>query len=285
MNFGENNSGTGALATFLLVVVGLAGLMGVFALFGLMGTVDTGHRGVVLNLQNPTGEIKEQGFYTKTPFVESVVEMNVQTQIVQVEASAASSDLQDVTTTIALNYKLDPSQVGRIYQELRKDWEARVVHPKLQEAVKATTAQYTAEQLITRRAEVKDKILLSIKEKLAPYGLMADDVNIVNFKFSDSFNDSIEKKVRAEQDALASKNTLERIKYEAQQAIEKAKGEADARIATATAEAEAIRIQAQAIQSQGGAEYVNLKAIEKWTGVLPVQMIPGSTVPFIDLTR
>lgn len=261
------------------------GFIGLLTLFGSFGTVSTGHRGVVLNLQNPTGEIKEQGFYWKKPFVDDIIEMNVQIQKEESEATAASKDLQDVVTKIALNYHLDPLKVGTIYQEVRKNWASVIVQPAIQESVKNATSKYTAEELITKRAEVREAIAVNIKEKVGPRGILVDEVNIINFSFSESFNSAIERKVTAEQDALASKNQLERIKYEAQQAIERAKGEADSRVATAQAEAEAIRIQAQAIQNQGGAEYVNLKAIEKWDGALPTQMIPGSAVPFLDLNK
>lgn len=268
-----------------IVLRAVVSFIAILTFFGSFGTVDTGHRGVVLNLQNPTGEIKDQGFFWKTPFTESVVDMNVQIQKEEAEATAASKDLQDVVTKIALNYHLDPLKVGTIYQEVRKNWASVIVQPAIQESVKNATSKYTAEELITKRAEVREAIAVNIKEKVTQRGILVDEVNIINFSFSESFNSAIERKVTAEQDALASKNQLERIKYEAQQAIEKAKGEADARIATAQAEAEAIRIQAQAIQNQGGAEYVNLKAIEAWNGALPVQMIPGSAVPFIDLNR
>ena len=109
-------------------------------------------------------------------------------------------------------------------------------------------------------------------ERLQRDFMVVDEFSIVNFNFSESFNTAIEAKVTAEQNALAAKNKLEQSKYEA-----------DQRIATAKGEAEAIKIQAQAIQTQGGAAYINLKAIEKWNGLLPVYMMGNSPVPFINL--
>lgn len=260
------------LAGFLLFIVGVGLLIGVFAFFGSFGTVDTGNRGVVLHLQNPTGEIKEQGFYWKAPFVEDVVEMPVQILKEEAEATAASRDLQDVTTKVALNYHLDPSRVVQIYQEVKKKWAGVIVQPAIQEAVKNATAKYTAEELITKRSEVREAISVNIKEKVAPRGILVDEVNIINFDFSQSFNAAIERKVTAEQEALASKNQLERIKYEAQQAIEKAKGEA-----------ESIRIQSQALTEQP--QFLEKMAIEKWNGVLPVYMTDGASTPFININR
>lgn len=268
----NNGGGAGLLAGFLLFIVAIGALVGVFALFGSFGTVDTGNRGVVLRLQNPTGEIKEQGFYWKTPFLEDVIEMPVQIKKEEAEASAASKDLQDVTTKIALNYHLDPSRVGVIYQEVKKEWASVIVQPAIQEAVKNATSKYTAEELITKRSEVREAISVNIREKVTPRGIIVDEVNIINFDFSQSFGAAIERKVTAEQEALASKNQLERIKYEAQQAIEKAKGEA-----------ESIRIQSQALTEQP--QYLEKLAIERWDGVLPTYMTDGATTPFININK
>jgi prohibitin 2 len=118
--------------------------------------------------------------------------------------------------------------------------EAKVITPSVQESVKATTAKYTAEELITKRQIVSQEIQNSLTDKLAKNGIIVSDVNIVDFNFSVGFNEAIEKKVKAEQEAFAEKNKLETVKYQAQQSIEKAK-----------AEAESIKIQASAIQSQG----------------------------------
>lgn len=274
MSYEDDNNGIGGLGVFLLIVVGLIGIVAISTFFGSFGTVDTGYRGVVIHLGNPTGEIKDQGFYWKTPFITDVVDMNVQVQKTEVKASAASKDLQDVTTSVALNYRLDPSSVGKLYQDVRTDYDVKLVQPRLQESIKAATSQYTAEELVTKRSEVRDKIEMNLRDKLLSYGIIVDQVNIVDFSFSTSFNAAIEKKVTAEQDALAAKNKLEQIKFEAQQTIESAK-----------AQAESIKIQAEAVNSQGGADYVSLQAIQKWDGKLPIQMVPGSSVPFINVTK
>lgn len=260
------------MAGFVLIILGILVLFGIFAFFGSFGTVDTGNRGVVLHLQNPTGEIKEQGFYWKTPFLESVIDMPVQILKEEAEATAASKDLQDVTTKIALNYHLDPSKVGSIYQEVRKDYTSRIIQPAIQEAVKSATAKYTAEELITKRSEVRDAIVSNIREKVTPRGILVDEVNIINFAFSESFNAAIERKVTAEQEALAARNNLEKVKFEAQQSIEKAKGEA-----------ESIRIQSQALIEQP--QYLELKAIERWKGDVPTYIGGGQPVPFINLNQ
>ena len=205
------------------------------------------------------------------PIIQKIKKINVQTQKEQVNATAASSDLQTVTTVVALNYHLDPNAVGKLYQEIGDDYKTKVIDPRIQDVVKATTAKHTAEQLITRREQVKDETTQLLREQLRESNIIVESVAFVNFDFSQSFNSAIEAKVTAEQNALSAKNKLEQVKYEADQRITQAKGEA-----------EAIRIQAQAIQAQGGAEYVNLKSVEKWNGQLPTYMM-GNSVPFVNL--
>jgi regulator of protease activity HflC (stomatin/prohibitin superfamily) len=196
----------------------------------------------------------------KIPFMDTVVIMDVKTQKIQDTANSASKDLQNVETTIAVNGAIDPMKATYIYRTVGnlEEIASRIVTPAIQESVKSVTAKYTAEELITKRQAVSTEIKQWLIDKLTKYGLAVSDVNIVNFSFSDDFDQAIERKVKAEQDALAEKNKLESVKFQAQQKIEQAK-----------AEAETIRIQAEAIKSQGGQEYVNLKWIEKWDGKLP----------------
>jgi len=253
------------LGLFLLVAIVLLNNLPV--LF-----VPVGYRGVKIRLGNTTGEIYQQGMNFRIPFIEQSKEIEIRTQKESVKAISASKDLQSVEAEVALNFSVDPSKIVNLYQTVGEDFKERIIAPVLQEAIKAVTAKYTAEELITKRGQVSDDIRTMLTEKLAPRGILAEDFNIVNFNFSDSFNEAIERKVTAEQNALASKNKLEQIKYEAEQ-----------RIATAKGEAEAIRIQSEAIQSQGGANYVQLQAIKQWNGVLPATFIPGQSVPFVNI--
>lgn len=213
------------------------------------------------------------------PIADHVETYSIQTQKEVITATASSQDLQDVSTEVALNYSINPSTIAKTYVTVKQDYKTVLIDPALQEAIKATTAKYTAEELITKRDIVTQEILSNVKAGLLEREKGTElitpvSIAITNFKFSEGFNASIEAKVKAEQDALTAKNKLEQIKYEAEQTVTSAK-----------AQAEAIQIQAQAINSQGGADYVNLQAIAKWDGHLPTQMIPGSTVPFINLTK
>jgi len=243
----------------------------VFVFFTSLGTVGAGQRGVRLRFSAPTGMIVGEGLYFKLPIIEKVVIIDVKTQKEQTEADAASKDLQTVKSEVAVNFHINPEQVVNLYRNVGVQYKTRIIDPALQEAVKATTANFTAEELITKREEVREEISAILQKKLLPFGLNVDAFNIVNFDFSPAFNGAIEAKVTAEQNALAAKNKLEQVRFEAEQRITQAKGEA-----------EAIRIQAQAITQQGGAEYVNLKSVEKWNGTLPQYMM-GNSVPFINL--
>ncbi len=240
------------------------------AAFGSWGTVDAGYCGIVTKMGAVTGEIKQPGFYTKMPWTETVIPMNVQVQKEQVETQCSSKDLQTVSATISLNLSLDPKLAAQVYQSIGRTYIDTVVSPAMQESVKATMAQYTAEELITKREQVRQGIAELLSTKLAPVGIKTEAVNIVNFDFSQVFNQAIEAKVTAEQNALAAKNKLEQIKYEA-----------DQRVAQADGEAKAIAIQAQAIQQQGGSAYIQLKALEKWDGKLP-QIMGSGAVPFLN---
>jgi regulator of protease activity HflC (stomatin/prohibitin superfamily) len=234
-------------------------------------SIGAGERGVVTKFGQVEDRILEPGLHFVIPFIEKVHKIDVQIQKEQVNVSAASKDLQTVKATVALNFNVDPITITILFQQVGRDYGIRIIDPAIQEAVKAITSQFTAEELITKRPVVKEQLLALVKERLSRNNIIADDVSIVNFDFSESFNAAIEAKVTAEQNALAAKNKLEQVKFEAEQRISLAKGEA-----------EAIRIQAQAIQQQGGEAYVQLQAISKWKGDVPTYLM-GNSVPFINL--
>lgn len=262
-----------------MIFHGIVVLIVLTIVFGSFGIINAGERGVKTRLGNVVGTV-EPGLYFKMPLIEKVKTMNVQTQAVLYEReeplAAASKDLQDVQIATVVNYHLDPIQVREVFIQYhdQDNYEAQVVRPAVRDIVKATASQFTAEELVTKRPEFTSAVLTKLNERLSSKYAIVEQVNITNFQFSASFTAAIEAKVTAEQEALAAKNKLEQVKFEAQQQIE-----------TAKATAEAQRIQSQSLAAQGGEDYVALKAIEKWNGVLPIQMIPGSAVPFINLQR
>jgi regulator of protease activity HflC (stomatin/prohibitin superfamily) len=237
--------------------------------FGCWYTIPAGHKGIVLTFSKPSDVAKGEGLHFKIPIVQSVVKMDTRTIKYEADLTAASKDLQDVSTKIAINYHLSPDSVVEVYRGIGIDYAAKIIYPLEQESNKASTAQFVAGELITKREEVKSNMETLLREKLAPRGIVVESISIIDFKFSPSFSQAIEAKVTAEQNALAAKNKLEQVKYEAEQ-----------RIAQAEGEARAIEIQVRSINQAGGDNYVKLKEIEKWSGNLPY-VVGGNS--FVDL--
>ncbi|MCB6182071.1 prohibitin family protein [Leeia sp. TBRC 13508] len=233
-------------------------------------TINQGERGILLRfgqIQN----IESEGLHMKVPFVDTIIPVDVRTLKAESPADAGTRDLQRVSTKVALNYHLNADALRDTYSRVGLDVEGKVIDPRIQESVKAVVARYSAEELLAKRDDVKSDIENQLRAQLRNYNIALEAVQITNFTFSHSFDAAIEAKQTAEQNALKAKNDLQRIEIEAQQKITMAK-----------AEAETIRIQAEAIRAQGGQEYVQLKAIEKWDGVLP--QVSGQATPFINLS-
>lgn len=259
-----------------IVVVGMT-VLAVVIIFMLnpLVVVDAGERGVVLNWGAFQGQIMEPGLHVRVPFMQEVVKINVQTEKIEIKDSEAySHDLQIVTVQSALTYNIDPKEVGLLYAEIGPSYEEKIITPSLEASVKQVYAQYTAEELLSKRSQVQEEIEQSFKKTIEGKHIIVQHYALVNESFSPEFENAIEQKQIAEQSALKAKNDLDRITIESEQRVTQAK-----------AEAEAIKIQAEAIQQQGGAEYVQLQAIAKWDGKLPTQMLSGGTVPFINLTK
>lgn len=241
-----------------------------FALFSSVGTIGAGERGILLQFGAVQDKVFGEGLYFKIPLIQDVVKLDVKIKKDEVPASAASKDLQIVTSRVALNYHLAPDAVNKIWQEVGKNYHSRIIAPSIQEAVKAITAKFTAEELITKREIVKEEIKKNLGERLLKSHIMVDDLNITSFDFSKAFNDAIEQKVTAEQLKLKAERDLERIKIEAEQ-----------RVADAEGKAKAIRAEAQALFSNP--KVVELRWIEKWDGKTPTYW--GSASPFIGLQK
>lgn len=238
-------------------------IIGIFVLilvFSGFKVIEPWYKGVKIRLGSVYEQMLDAGLHWKIPLIDTIQTINVQVQKVEATSNSATKDLQTVEATVALNYSLKANDVVNLYKTIGDEEMIayKVIQPAAYEAVKAVTAQYTAEELISKRASVSADMIRVITEKLDKIGIQVVAVNIVNFQFSEAFDNAIENKVKAEQEALTEKNKLERIKFEAQQKIEQSK-----------AEAETIKIQANAIREQGGAEYIQLKWIEKWNGQLP----------------
>ena len=221
--------------------------------------IPAGHRGVLLQFSKVQGTLQE-GIHIVIPVVQSVRKMTVQTQKEELKAPAGSRDMQKVTTKIALNFHLDPSNIGELYRNVGEDYKTKIIDPAIQESVKMITAKYTAEQLITRRHDVKVEITAEIEKRLSAYNILLDPngMSITDFDFSEEFNNAIEKKQVAQQEAEQQKYLLQKAELERQTVVAQAKGEA-----------ESSRLRAIALQTGGGSKVLAREWIAKWDGHLP----------------
>lgn len=255
--------------------------MGGLILLTLLTThiVGPGHVGVVTQWGAVQSQTLPEGLHTITPGRTKVHDIDVRVQKLDSSATASSRDLQIVSSKIALNYFVNKEMASTVFQRLGPDFEVTVVQPSVQESVKAATARFTAEELITKRPEVKQAILADITTRLGLEHLMVTDFSIVDFKFGNSFNKAIEDKQVAEQDALRAGNDLQRIRIEAQQLEVQALARATARRIEAAGESEANGLLAQDLSR----EVLALRAMEKWDGKLPEVMSGPGEGLFVEL--
>lgn len=244
--------------------------------------VDAGHRGVLLhwNAVDLTAAPLVEGLHFVTPFADSVVQMEIRTLKFVKTTSAASKDLQTVSTEITVNYHPSPNSVNILYQTVGLDYENRIITPTVEEVVKQVTAKYNAEELITKRPLVKSDFEADISSRLNEFNIITDTVSITDFQFSALFASAIESKVEAEQKAFKAENDLKRIEVEARQHAAQAEGIAQANIAEASGEAEAIRIINNALSTNP--HYLEWLKTQQWDGKLPLVVGEGGT-PFIAI--
>ena len=236
--------------------------------------VGAGERGVVLNFGAVQDTVLNEGLHFRVPIMQKVAIMDVKVQKAVTDAVSGSADLQDVTSSVALNYHVIPDKANVVYQTIGVEFKERIIDPAIQEVMKAVSARYTAEELITKRPAVSEAMRTALAERLMPHNIAVDAVSIVAFSFSKIFTEAIESKQTAEQLALKAKRDLDRIRIEAEQKITAAKAEAESlRLQRANISADLIEL--RKIEA-------NLKAIDKWNGILP-QVTGGGAVPFIGI--
>ena len=255
-------------------VLVLGGLVVLLPIVNPTAIVPAGTRGVMTTFGKISPEAYSEGIHLRIPVVQTMNLIDVRIQKGEGSGEAASKDLQSIRTSVAVNYHIRPEAAVGVFRDFGKEIEYRLVLPAVQEAVKAATAQYTAEELITRRPEVRGKIRDYLNERIGRFGVVVDEFSITDFKFSKAFDDAVEAKITAEQNKLKAERDLQRIEVEAQQ-----------KIASAKAEAEALRLQRMEItpdllklrQTEN-----DKRAIEKWDGRLP-QTVLGGAVPFVNV--
>ena len=242
--------------------------------------VQAGHRGVVLYVGAVENRVLGEGVHFIVPFAEQVLQLEVRTLKFQADASAASNDLQEVQTTIALNYHISPSQANLIYQQLGVDYADRIIAPTIQESVKASVAKFNAEELITKRATAKALIAQTIGNTLSARNIVVETVFITDFKFSQAFATQVESKVVAFQKFLTEQNNLKAIQVIANQTVVQAQAAARANVARANGESQAIQV--ITVQLKQSPQYLQWLSINRWNGQMPYALGSGA-LPFFQL--
>jgi regulator of protease activity HflC (stomatin/prohibitin superfamily) len=239
----------------------------VLLLWSSFVTIGPGERGVLMTFGAVQQGVLAPGLHLKIPLVQTVKHMNVQIQKAETQETAASRDLQDVTTEVAVNWSINPLDAQWVYERLGDEDQLsdKVIAPIVSNAVKAVAAHYDAEQLVEQRDTVRDQIQQQIVDALAQYKVQVQGVNITNFQFSADYARAIEQKQVAQQRAQQAEYDLARIKVQAQQEVAQAEGQAQAQ---------------KLLQSTLTPQIIQLKAVEKWNGVLP-QVTGNGAIPFI----
>ena len=275
-------------------IAGIVALAVVFTAIGSFVVVDSGHVGVVRRLGAVQMEPYPEGFHLKVPWLDSVEQIDIRLRKAESEAGAASRDLQVVRTQVAVQYSMTGPVMPLTYQQIgtRSVVSTTLIEPAIMESVKAVTAQYTAEELVTKRAEAKVKIQEAIEtfidttleQKGVIGALRLANVAITDFDFSAEFNRAIEEKVQAEQDALKARNEKLRRVTQAEAAAAERTLAADAEAyqieVASKARAEAIRREAEALRDNPA--LIQLRIAEKWDGKLP-QVSGGNAIPLLNI--
>jgi len=233
------------------ILLGILVLVVITFLFGSFRVIDAGENGVRVTLGKASLSPLNPGIHFKFPLIQTIVKFETRTQKYEAELSASSRDLQEVSTKVAINYKVDPSRTPEIYKTLGTEYANRIIYPIEQEVNKASTAQFTAEELVTKRESVREMMRSNLKEKLLPRGIIVEEISIINFEFGEEFTKAIEQKQVAEQQALTAENKFKEMEWTSK---------------SMKLQSEVLEIKKLDIQQQW---------ITKWDGKLPIFMTNG----------
>jgi len=257
------------------IVVGILIFIMIIALASIT-TVPTGYVGVKTRFGKVQNDVIQEGLNAKAPFIEKIVKIDCRTQKIELTSATATKDLQEVTFKIAVNYNINKTTANELYRSVGIKYQDIMVNPAILESIKSVTAQYKADELITKRSEVSNKMQETLKNKIEEKGFNVIDFNIIDLDFSSEYNQAIEKKQVAEQQAKQAEYELQKAKVENEKKVENAKAEAEVmrqqnkEITEKTLELKKLEVQE--------------KLIEKWNGTLPTTSL-GDNIPMLNLGK
>lgn len=238
----------------LLQKILVAGVMIIMLFASSVRIVESGQVGIRVRLGKVTNKTTSEGINFQIPFIERIEKLNIRVQKTEVTTNSSSKDLQDVDMSLVVNYRIDKEKSINLYKTVGKNYEIIILEPAIEEEIKAVTSRYTAEELITQRSKVSEEAKKELDKKVSKYGIIINEFNITNFKFSEEFSKAIEEKQVAEQKVLTAKQELEKEKIEAEKKIVKAE-----------AEKQANELKEHSLTDN----IIREKFIEKWNGELP----------------
>lgn len=265
-----------ARRTIKIGVISFIILFAIITFFNSITTVPTGHAGIKTRFGKVQNEVITEGLNVKVPFIEKIIRIDCRTQKIEVANATATKDLQEVTFTIAVNYNITKETANEMYKTTGTDFQNVILNPSILESIKAVTAQYKAEELITKRGEVSNKMQETLKDKIEAKGFNVIDFNIIDLDFSAEYNQAIEKKQVAEQQAQQAQYELEKARVENEKKIENAKAEAEV-MRQQNAQITENTLRLKELENQ-------LALIQKWNGALPTTAL-GDNIPMLNINQ
>lgn len=259
--------------TIKYIILVLIVIFVIITFFNSFKTIPTGFVGVKTRFGQVQDTMLNEGLNLKVPFIEKIVLMDCRTQKTEYTMEASSKDLQKISNfKIAINYNITNDTANKLYRSVGVDYKSIIVEPAIQEAMKATVANYTAEELITKRNEVSEFALNKLSPKLQENGITLTSLNILDLAFSNEFDTAVEQKQIVEQETQKAQYELEKARVENQKKIENAQADAEV-MAAQNAQITDNYLKLKEIENQKA-------MIEKWNGQLPTTMT-GSDVSSI----
>ncbi len=279
--------------TSLITVIGVIVILLVVWTFRPFTIVNGGYVGVKTFLGAPEDAVLGSGVHFIVPLAETVYEVSTQPQLASTTETASTNDQQNVSTGVSVNFTINPTEAVTFWKNYRDipTLTQTIIAPIVSNDTKAVTAVYNAQELITRREEVRQEIEQDVRTDLAQYKVViVTGVNITNFSYSDAYNQAIDAKQVAQQTALEEQYKLQQVQISAQQQVAQANAQAEAAVAIAQGQAKATILQAQAdaeaykLKQQGlSPDILMLSAIQRWDGQLPQYMSGTSALPFLQV--
>lgn len=259
----------------LYIAIGVIALIIIIFLASIT-TVPTGYVGVKTRFGKVQNDVIQEGLNFKQPFVEKIVKIDCKTKKIETTSESSTKDMQTVQATVVVNYNVNKETANTLYKEVGKNYESIIINPAILESIKSSMAQYTAEELITKRAEVSNKIQETLSQKITRRGFNITEFNLTNIDFSDEYDKAIEAKAVKQQEVVTAKAELEKAQVDNKKKIENAKAEAEVmRQQNKTTTDKTLQLKKLEVQEQ---------LIKKWDGKLPSTTL-GNNIPMLNIAK